>query len=76
MFRLDNTEKTIQITDSKMITHFRDYIDNDPELRNQFFKTVLRTLEERGDFHDQYGWPEVQPECLIVNIPISLYPSR
>jgi hypothetical protein len=77
MFKLEIYKKEIQITDRKLISHFKNIIQNDPELREQFFKIMMSTFEKNGDYDEQFGgWAEGEPEVLIVNIPISLYPTR
>ena len=77
MLNFKLNELIVNVTDSIVINKIREYVANNSELQ----KDIERALFDHFFATDAIwnpvdGWYKDQPDRIVLNIPVSVYPKR
>jgi hypothetical protein len=77
MLNFKLNELIVNVTDSIVINKIKEYIANNPELQKDIERALFdHFFSTDAIWNPVDGWYKDQPDCIVLNIPLSVYPKR
>lgn len=67
----------VNVTDSVVINKIKEYVANNPELQKDIERALFdHFFSTDAIWNPVDGWYKDQPDRIVLNIPVSVYPKR
>ena len=77
MLNFKLNELIVNVTDSIVINKMQEYVANNPELQKDIERALFdHFFSTDAIWNPVDGWYKDQPDRIVLNIPLSVYPKR
>lgn len=76
MINFNLNQMTIKVTDPALIKSFQDWVNSNSDIQTEITRVLATHFEGNDLWSADDGWTQAQPDRIVLDIPISVYPVR
>lgn len=76
MIHFEKNQIEVTVATTYITERLRDLIADDEEFQNNIKDQLIGYLHDHALCDREYGWLGEEPDCIVINIPLTVYPTR